>query len=112
MAGPCALEPAALMVPLPQAALPPGELLLDVSVPALLVSTGADELVSLLDDDELSPLPPLEPQAASEMEPAAMSAAIEIRRVRPTVQPSLDFLVEGDARSASQPAPDRWMNRR
>ena len=63
--------------------------------PPLLAELLEESAVVL--DDELPPAgeelsdPPLEPHAASEMEPAAMSAASEIRRVRPTVQPSLDF---------------------
>ncbi len=72
----CAVEPAASSVPLAQVVLPAAALLVDPLV---------DASVELL-------LPPLEPQAASAIDPTATSAAIEIRRVRLTTFTILDLL--------------------
>jgi hypothetical protein len=83
MALACAVEPAAFSVPETQPE-PPDE------VP--------DELVLLPPAGWLLvvPLPPLEPQALSATALAAISAAIETRRIRPTTVTVLDWCLTAD----------------
>jgi hypothetical protein len=76
MALACAVEPAALSVPEAHPALPPPPELEVLPPPPLGL-----ELVVVP--------PPLEPQAARATDPAAISAAIETRRIRLTTSPSL-----------------------